>query len=97
MCLVEGLNEKLKTISTDLQGIKCDILLINNHESLAGKAADLEEASFKQRIAIKHLLKNITQVYSKYGNRTEWSEPSQNQCSHIQWKGSKLEDLLGTI
>ena len=55
----EGQEEKLKSIDTDLQGIKRDLLLIDDYESLAGKAAGLEEATFELLIAIKRLLKNI--------------------------------------
>ena len=45
MCLLEGHYERLKSINADLQGIKQDMLLIDDYESLAGKAAGLEEAS----------------------------------------------------
>ena len=37
--------ERLKSIDSDLQGMKRDMLLINDDESQAGKAGDLEEAS----------------------------------------------------
>ena len=50
---------KLNSIDSDLQGIKRDMLLINDYESLAGKSAGLEEASFKLRVVIKGLLKDI--------------------------------------
>ena len=33
MCLLESHEERLKIIDTDLQGIKCDILLIEDYES----------------------------------------------------------------
>ena len=59
ICLLEGHEERLKSIDTDLQGIKCDMLLINDYGSLAGKAAGLEEASFELQVAIKRLLKNV--------------------------------------
>ena len=42
MCLLESHEERLKSIDTDLQGIKCNMLLINNYESLAGRAGGLE-------------------------------------------------------
>ena len=58
MCLLEGYEEKLKSINTYMQGLKRDMLLIDEYESLAGKAAGLEEASFELQVAIKHLLKN---------------------------------------
>ena len=35
------------------------MLLIDDYESLVGRAGGLEEASFKLRVAIKCLLKNI--------------------------------------
>ena len=57
--MLEGHEEKLKSIDADLQGIKRDLLLINDYESLAGRAAGLEEASFEIQVAIKCLLKNI--------------------------------------
>ena len=59
MCLLEGLEENLKSIGTNLQGIKRDMLLIDNYESLAGRAGGLEEALFELRVAIKRLLRNI--------------------------------------
>ena len=31
LCLLEGYEERLKSIDTDLQGIKCDMLLINDY------------------------------------------------------------------
>ena len=58
-CLLESHKERLKSIDTDLQGIKCDMLLIDDCESLAGRAGGLEEASRKLRVTIKHLLKDI--------------------------------------
>ena len=59
MCVLEGHEERLKSIDSDLQGIKRDTLLIDDYESLAGKAGGLEEALFELRVAIKRLLKNI--------------------------------------
>ena len=59
MCLLESHEERLKSIDTNLQVIKRDMFLINNYESLAGRAGGLEEASFEPQVAIKHLLKNI--------------------------------------
>ena len=59
MCLLEEYEEILKCTDTDLKGIQCGMLLIDDYESLAGRAAGLEEASFELRVAIKHLLKNI--------------------------------------
>ena len=58
MCALEGHEERLKSIDTDLQGIKCDMLLIDDHESLVEKAGGLEEALFELQVAIKCLLKN---------------------------------------
>ena len=46
-CLLEGHEERLKNIDVDLQGIKRDMLLIEDYESLARRAADLEEALFE--------------------------------------------------
>ena len=59
MCLLERHEERLKSIDTDLQGIKRDMLLIDDYESLAGRAGGFEEASFELRVAIKRLLKNV--------------------------------------
>ena len=59
MCVLEGHEERLKSIDTDLQGIKHDMLLVDDYESLAVKAAGLEEASFELRVAIKCQLKII--------------------------------------
>ena len=47
--------ERLKSIDTDLQGIKRDMLLIDDYESLAGRENGLEEALFELRVAIKRL------------------------------------------
>ena len=47
MCLLESHDDRLKSIDTDLQAIKRDVLLIDDYESLAGKADDLEEALFE--------------------------------------------------
>ena len=59
MCLLEEHEESLKSIDTDLHGIKRDMLLIDDDESLAGKAPGLEKASFALCVAIKCLVKNI--------------------------------------
>ena len=59
MCMLEGHEETLKHIDTNLQGIKRDMLLIDDYERLAGRAAGLEEASFELQVAIKSLLKDI--------------------------------------
>ena len=59
MCLLESHEERLKSIDTDLQGIKRDMLLIDHYESLAGRADDFEVDSFKLQVAIKRLFKNI--------------------------------------
>ena len=42
MCVLEGHEERLKSIDTNLQGMTCGLLLIGDYESLAGKAAGLE-------------------------------------------------------
>ena len=47
MCLLERHGEKLKSIDANLQRTKRDLLLIDDYESLAGKRAGLEEASFE--------------------------------------------------
>ena len=57
--MLEGSEEKLKSIDTDLQGIKRDMLLIDEYESLVRRTGGLEEALFELRVAIKHLLKKI--------------------------------------
>ena len=44
MCLLESHDKRFKSIDTDLQSIKSDVLLIDDYESLAGKAGGLEEA-----------------------------------------------------
>ena len=46
ICSFESHEERLKTIDSDLQAIKCDMLLIEDYESLAGRADGLEEALF---------------------------------------------------
>ena len=58
MCSLESHEERLKTIDSDLQCIKRDLLLIDDYKSLAGRANGLEEALFELRVAIKRLLKN---------------------------------------
>ena len=59
MCLLESREERLKGIDSDLQAIKRDMLLIDDYESLAGRADGMEEALFELRVAIKRLLKTI--------------------------------------
>ena len=59
MCLLESHEQRLKSIDTDLQAIKCYMLLIDDYKSLAGSAGGLEEALFELRVAIKRQLKNI--------------------------------------
>ena len=59
MCSLESHEEKLKTIDTDLQAIKRNMLLIDDYESLARRADGLEEALLELRVAIKRLIKNI--------------------------------------
>ena len=46
MCMLEGHEERLKRIDTDLKGIKHDMLLKDDYESLAGKGKFI--ASIKQ-------------------------------------------------
>ena len=43
----KGHEERFKSINTNLQGIKRDVLLIDDYESLAGRVAGLEQASFE--------------------------------------------------
>ena len=57
--LLEGHEERLTSINTNLQGIKRDMLLIVNYGNLGGRAASLKEASFELRVAIKRLLRSI--------------------------------------
>ena len=84
MCLLEGHEEKLKSIDADLQ-LKRDMVLIDNHESLAGRASDLEEASFELRVAIKRLLENIKSesTVSKETGLSGVKLHKVMQCSHI--------------
>ena len=44
---LESHKERLQKIDTDLQGIKRDMLLIEDYASLAGRAEGLEEALFE--------------------------------------------------
>ena len=53
-----------QSINTNLQGIKRDKLLINDYESLAGRVAGLEEASFELQVAIKRLRNNMKAEYT---------------------------------
>ena len=46
VCLLEGREERVKSIDADLQMIKRDMLLIDDYKNLAERAAGLEEASF---------------------------------------------------
>ena len=46
MCALEGHEERIKSIDSDLQGIRLDMLLIDDYESLTGRAC-LEEDLFK--------------------------------------------------
>ena len=50
---IEGHEERLKSFDADLEGIKRDLLLIDDYESLVAKAAGLKEASFELRVAIR--------------------------------------------
>ena len=59
VCSLEGHEERVKSISADLQVIKHDMLLLGDYDSLAERAAGLEEASFEIWVAIKRQLKNI--------------------------------------
>ena len=47
MCLLGSHEDRLKSIDTDLQAIKRDMLLTDDYESLAGTANDLEETFFE--------------------------------------------------
>ena len=44
---LESHKKRLENIDSDLQGIKRDMLLIEDYESLAGRAEGLEEALFE--------------------------------------------------
>ena len=59
VCSLEGHEERVKSISDDLQGVKRDLLMIDDYESLAERAAGLEEVSFEIRVVIKRRLKEI--------------------------------------
>ena len=72
-CLLESHKERLKSIDTDLQGIKHDMLLIDHCESLAGQAGGLEETLFELQVAIKRLLKNI-KAKSQWTKTRNWVE-----------------------
>ena len=47
MCLLESHEDKLKSIDTDLQAIKRDMLLTDDYESLAGTANGMEQTFFE--------------------------------------------------
>ena len=64
ICILDGHEERLKSIHTNLQRIKHDMPLIDDFESLAGKAAGLEETSFEIQVSINRLLKNIKSEYT---------------------------------
>ena len=49
----------IKSIDTDLQSIKHDIILIDDYESLGVRADGLEDLFELWKAIIKHLLKNI--------------------------------------
>ena len=85
MCLLESHEERLKSIDTDLQAIKHNMLLIDDYESLAGKEDGLEEALFELRVAIKRLLKNIKaeSAVDKVKGLSGRCKTTQNQCSHV--------------
>ena len=47
MCVLEGYEERIKNIDVDLQGIERYMLLKEDLEILARRAADLEEGLFE--------------------------------------------------
>ena len=59
VCSLERHKERLKSISADLPEMKRYMLLIAHYESLAERAAGMEEASFEVRVASKRQLKDI--------------------------------------
>ena len=74
------------------------MLLIDFCESLARKAAGVEEVSFELRVAIKHLVKNIKaeSTVSKEIKLSGVKLPMKSVFPHWM-KLSKVEDLLGTM
>ena len=51
--MLEGHDETMKSIDAALQGIKRDMLLNDNYESLAGRAGGLKDGLMKLRVDIK--------------------------------------------
>ena len=48
--VLEGHEEKLKSIDTNMHGIKCDLLLIDDYKCLAERATGLEEILFELHV-----------------------------------------------
>ena len=67
MCVLEGQEERLKSVDTNLQGIKRNMLLNDDYESLA------EKASFKPWVVIKCLLRNM-KTESTTSKRQDWAK-----------------------
>ena len=98
MCLLESHEERLKSIDTDLQGIKLDMQLMDNYESLAGRLDGMEEASFELRVAIKRLLKNIKPESAVHKDKgLSGVKLPKISVPTFDGSSSKLEMFLGTI
>ena len=89
VCSLEGHEERIKSIDTDLQVIKRDMLLLGDYKSLAEKATALEEASFEIRVAIKRRLKNLN-AGSYRSKKTELSEVKLPKVSVPTFDGNVL-------
>ena len=76
MCQLESHEKKLKSINTDLQGIKCDILLIYHYAILAGRADGLKEALFELQVSIKCLRSVCGPQY----NIVQLNQPDTPKC-----------------
>ena len=59
MCMLEGHERRIKNIDVELEEIKRDRLLVEDYESLARRATDLEEVLFELQVATKRLLKDV--------------------------------------
>ena len=48
--------DKIKSLEVELQGVRREILLLDNYRQCARKASDIEQSLFDLRVTISHLM-----------------------------------------
>ena len=89
-CMLEEHEERLKSIDSDLQCIKHDMLLMDDYESIAGRAGGLDEALFDLQLSIKRRLKNI-KIESTVGKEKGLSSVKLPKVSVLTIDGDVLK------